>query len=138
MTAMFLLGLIASARSLEDKSRHDAEKAKQCITKARKKFPCWPNATVPICIDLHNSEVQLQDVLTALDAYCGGSDFSQHKGNCTPPANKAAKTELADKLKQALDNLNHNLGTVRNVCDRDLPIMIGGSGSERGNILKQS
>ena len=124
LTAAFLFGLVASARSLEDKSRHDAEKAKKCITKARKQFPCWPDSTVPICIDLHNSELHLQDVLAALDAYCGGSDYSINKGKCTPPANKATKTELADKLKQALDNLNHNIGTVRAVCDRDLPLMI--------------
>lgn len=125
VTVAFLFGLIASARSLEDKSRHDAEKAKRCITKARKQFPnCWPDSTVQICIDLHNSELRLQAVLTALDAYCGGSDFSTNKGKCTPPNNKATKTELADKLKQALDNLNHNIGTVRAVCEWNLPLMI--------------
>ena len=125
LTATFLFGFIASARPLEDKSRHDAEKAKRCITKARTQFAgCWPDSTVPICKDLHNSELRLQDVLTALDAYCGGSNFSENRGDCTPPANKAKKTELADKLKQALDNLNHNIGTVRAVCERQLPLMI--------------
>ena len=125
LTATLLLGCIASARSLEDKSRHDAQKAKRCIIQARKQFAgCWTDSTVQICIDLHNSELQLQDVLTALDAYCGGSDFSKNKGKCTPPANKATKTGLADKLKQALDDLNHNIGPVRGVCERQLPLML--------------
>ena len=125
LTATLLLGCIASARSLEDKSRHDAQKAKRCITQARKQFAgCWTDSAVQICMDLHNSELQLQDVLTALDAYCGGSDLSKNKGKCTPPANKATKTGLADKLKQALDDLNHNIGPVRGVCERQLPLML--------------
>jgi hypothetical protein len=125
LTAMFLFGFIASARSLEDKSRHDAQKAKRCLTQARKQFAgCWTDSTVPICIALHNGEIQLQDVLTALDAYCGGSDFSKNKGKCTPPANKTTKTGLAEKLKQALDDLNHNIGPVRGYCEKQLPLMI--------------
>jgi hypothetical protein len=125
LTATFLFGFIASARSLENKSRHDAQKAKRCLTQARKQFAgCWTDSTVPICIALHNSELQLQVVLTALDAYCSGSDFSKNKGKCTPPANKTTKTGLAEKLKQALDDLNHNIGTVRGYCEKQLPLMI--------------
>jgi hypothetical protein len=125
LTVTFLFGFNASARSLEDKSRHDAQKAKRCIARALKQVPsCKTGLTSPICKELHNSELQLQDVLTALDAYCGGPDFSNNKSNCTPPADKATKTELADKLKQALDNLNHNIGSARAYCERQFSLMI--------------
>jgi hypothetical protein len=121
----FLFGLSASARSLEGKAKHDAQKADRCITKARKKVPdCEIRPTFQTCIELHNSELQLQDVLTALDAYCGGSDFSSNKGNCTPPTDKASKTKLAGKLRQTLDNLNHNIGTARAFCDWQLPLLL--------------
>jgi hypothetical protein len=63
-------------------------------------------------------------VLTALDAYCGGSDFSNNKGNRTPPVDKTRKSELAHKLKQALDNLNRNIGIARVFCERQFPLMI--------------
>lgn len=76
------------------------------------------------CRELHNSESQVQVVLTALDAYCGGPDFSNNKGNCTPPVDKTRKSELAHKLKQALDSLNHNIGIARVLCQRDFNPMI--------------
>jgi hypothetical protein len=125
LTATFLFGLTASARSLEDKSRHDAQKAKRCIAKALKQVPsCKTDPLFQTCKELQNSESQLQDVLTALDAYCGGPDFSNNKGNCRPPADKATKTRLADKLKLALDNLNHNIGTARALCEWQLPLLL--------------
>jgi hypothetical protein len=76
--------------------------------------------------ELQNNESQLQDVLTALDAYCGGPNFSYNKGNCRPPADQATKTRLADKLKVALDNLNHNIGTARALCEwQPTPFALG-------------
>jgi hypothetical protein len=125
LTATFLFGLTASAHSLEHKSRHDAQKAKRCIAKALKKVPvCEIDSAFQTCKELYNNESQLQDVLTALDGYCGGSDFSNNKGNCTPPIDKTRKSELAHKLKQALDNLNHNIGIARSLCEWQFPLLI--------------
>lgn len=125
LITMFVFAIAVLAEQLENKSRQDIEKTKKCLAKAVKVTSnnCNANPNAPICEDIRNNESQLQEVLTALDAYCGGSDFLNHKAVCVTSTDKAEKGRLAANLKQALDNLNHNTGGIRLYCERNFSVM---------------